>query len=152
MDAIAKLLADPGKSGVYHLNRDARQLAQAATDAGLAAWRVDIGHAHDKQDFLDLVSKALNFPKTFGGNWDALADCLRDLSWIEATSGNKGYLLILEKSKHFCAAHKHEFDEAIEILGETAKFWRGQGKPFWGLIGGPQGWDSGCPPMPATLP
>ena len=144
MDATAELLADAGKAGVYHLNRDPRQLAQAAAGAGLAAWRVDIGHAHDKEDFLDYVSAALNFPKTFGGNWDAFVDCLRDLSWVEG----KGYVVILEKSKHFCAAHKHEFDEAVSVLGDAAEFWKGQGKPFWGLIGGPEGWDSGYPQMP----
>jgi len=146
MDASAKLLADAGKSGVYQLNRDARQLAQAAAEAGLAAWRVDIGHAHGKADFLEHVSTTLNFPKTFGGNWDALADCLRDLSWIEG----KGYVLILEKSKHFCSAHKHEFDEAIGVLSDAAEFWRGQGTPFWGLIGGPDGWDSGYPMLPSA--
>ena len=145
MDASAKLLADAGKSGVYQLNRDARQLAQAAAEAGLAAWRVDIGHAHGKADFLEHVSTTLNFPKTFGGNWDAFVDCLRDLSWVEA----KGYVVILEKSKHFCAAHKHEFDAAIESLSEAAAFWRAQGMPFWGLVGGPDGWDSGYPPLPA---
>ncbi|OFZ99355.1 MAG: hypothetical protein A3H35_07160 [Betaproteobacteria bacterium RIFCSPLOWO2_02_FULL_62_17] len=148
MDATAKLLADAGKSGVYHLNRDPRQLVQCATEAGLAAWRVDIGHAHDKEDFLDHVSAALDFPKTFGGNWDAFVDCLRDLSWIDGQS--KGYVVILEKSKHFCAAHKHEFDEAMEVLSDAAEFWKGQGTPFWGLIGGPDGWDSGYPPLPAA--
>ena len=46
--------------------------------------------------------------------------------------------------------HKHEFDEAIESLTEASEFWKEQGKPFWGLIGGPDGWDSGYPPMPAA--
>lgn len=146
MDAVATLLSRQDLSGVYQLNDDARQLAEAATQAGLCTWRVDIGHAHDKKDFLHLVSTTMNFPKTFGGNWDAFADCLRDLSWIEA----RGYLLILEKSKHFCGAHRHEFDQAVEILGEAAEFWKGQGTPFWALICGPQGWDSGCPALPSA--
>jgi RNAse (barnase) inhibitor barstar len=146
MDAMSSMLGDASKAGVYHLNRDPRQVAQAAEAAGLAAWRVDIGHAHDKEDFLGDLSKALRFPATFGGNWDAFADCLRDLSWVQGS----GYVLILEKSKHFCAAHKHEFDEAISVLAEASKFWREQGRPFWGLIGGPEGWDSGYPPMPGA--
>ena len=147
MIAMGRLLADAGRSGVYHLNRDAHELAQAAAAADLAVWRVDIGHAHGKEDFLRQLAAALGFPQSFGGNWDACVDCLRDLSWI--ADGTQGYVVILEKSKHFSAAHREAFDEAIGVLGEAADFWREQGKPFWGLIGGPDGWDSGIPPLPA---
>ncbi|MDF0531832.1 barstar family protein [Tsukamurella sp. 8F] len=38
-----------------------------------------------KAALLDEVSAALQFPLTFGGNWDALADCLGDLDWIAGT-------------------------------------------------------------------
>jgi RNAse (barnase) inhibitor barstar len=140
----AKLLNDAAKAGVYHLQGDPRQIAEDASQAGLAAFRIDIGHAHDKEDFMGDLSKALKFPATFGGNWDALTDTLRDLSWLQG----KGYVIILEKSKHFAAHHKHEFDEAVDVLKEAATFWKAQGKPFWALIGGPDGWDSGCPKMP----
>jgi hypothetical protein len=91
------------------------------------------------------VAKALAFPASFGGNWDAFADSMRDLSWLPG----KGYVIILEKSKHFAAAHKHEFDEAVDVLKEAATHWKAQGKPFWALIGGPDGWDSGYPKMPS---
>jgi RNAse (barnase) inhibitor barstar len=144
MDSLASLLGDPAKAGVFHLDHDARQLAQAAAEAGLAAFRIDIGHAHDKDDFLEHLSLAMKFPGWFGGNWDALADCLRDLSWVDG----KGYVVILEKSKHFCSGHRHEFEEAIDALKDAAGYWREQGKPFWALIGGPDGWDSGYPHMP----
>jgi RNAse (barnase) inhibitor barstar len=146
MDPIGTLLASPEKAGVYHLVKDAREVAQAAAEAGLSAYRIDIGHAHDKEDFLEDVAKAMNFPDWFGGNWDALADCLKDLSWLEG----RGYVVILEKSKHFCDAHRHEFDQAIDVLKDAAAFWRGQGKPFWALIGGAEGWSSGYPPLPAA--
>jgi RNAse (barnase) inhibitor barstar len=144
MDDLAQALASPEKSGVYHLTKDGRQVAQSATDAGLAAFRIDIGHAHDKKDFLGHLSKAMRFPDWFGGNWDALADALKDLSWIDSA----GYVVILEKSKHFHDAHRHEFDEAVDVLKDAAAFWRGQGKPFWALVGGAEGWKSGYPPMP----
>jgi Barstar (barnase inhibitor) len=35
-----------------------------------------------KADLLAAVAGAGHFPDHFGGNWDALLDCLRDLSWI----------------------------------------------------------------------
>ena len=36
-----------------------------------------------KTDFLACLAKKLRFPSYFGGNWDALQDCLSDLSWLE---------------------------------------------------------------------
>lgn len=139
-------LKSPQRAGVYHLTHDARELGESAAAAGLGVYRIDIGHAHDKKDFIALLSKALRFPSTFGGNWDALADCLKDLSWAQAP----GWVIVLEKSKHFCAGHHHEFEEAMDIMAEAADFWRGEGKPFWTLIGGPEGWKSGWPDMPSA--
>ncbi|MGX2031882.1 barstar family protein [Methylocaldum gracile] len=35
-----------------------------------------------KADLLTAFAHAGHFPDYFGGNWDALLDCLRDFSWI----------------------------------------------------------------------
>jgi len=146
MDPLGAMLADSGQAGVYHLTREAWEIAAAAAAADLACIRIDIGHAHDKADFLAHLSKAMGFPQWFGGNWDALADCLKDLSWLPG----KGWVVVLEKSKHFGAGHSHEFQEAMDLMGEIADYWRAQNKPFWTLIGGPEGWNSGYPAMPAS--
>lgn len=36
-----------------------------------------------KADLLRSLSSQLSFPDWFGWNWDALHDCLRDLSWLQ---------------------------------------------------------------------
>ena len=41
-----------------------------------------IGHVSGKRELLDVLAKQLSFPGYFGYNWDALSECLRDLSWI----------------------------------------------------------------------
>ncbi|QDU81619.1 Barstar (barnase inhibitor) [Polystyrenella longa] len=33
--------------------------------------------------FLDHLAEVLEFPSYFGRNWDALSDCLTDLSWLK---------------------------------------------------------------------
>jgi RNAse (barnase) inhibitor barstar len=35
-----------------------------------------------KQKLLNVLAGRLRFPRYFGHNWDALEDCLRDLSWL----------------------------------------------------------------------
>lgn len=36
-----------------------------------------------KKQLLDALDASLGFPEYFGGNWDALWDCICDLSWLE---------------------------------------------------------------------
>lgn len=36
-----------------------------------------------KEDLFQFLSEQLMFPGYFGRNWDALDECLSDLSWIE---------------------------------------------------------------------
>jgi hypothetical protein len=138
------VLADPAKAGVFHLGPDARAAAQAAASAGLLVAYVDIGHAHDKEHFAEHVAEALRFPGGHDTDWDTFAKGLSDLSWLEA----KGWVVILEKSKHFSAGHGHEFADAMRAMSRAADHWRAAGKPFWTLIGGPEGWKSGWPDLP----
>lgn len=48
---------------------------------GLVA-RVPAG-TRGKRELLHRLAKQLHFPRYFGCNWDALEECLRDLSWLQ---------------------------------------------------------------------
>jgi RNAse (barnase) inhibitor barstar len=144
MTALSIRLGDAESNGVFQLTCEPYEIEREAKGAGLSVARIDIGHAHHKQEFLERVAESLAFPQHFGRNWDALKDCLTDLSWLEA----KGYVLVFEKSRHFGAGHRHEFEEAVEVLRAAAETWKTDGKPFWAFIHGAQGWDSGLPKWP----
>jgi len=133
-------LKDSARAGVFHLSGDAREFARAAAAAGLMVVYVDIHHAHDKEDFIAEASQAMRFPEQ--GDF---AEGLKDLSWMPAN----GWAVILEKSKHFCGGHGAEFRKAMDTMAAAAAHWREQGKPFWTLISGPEGWKSGWPDLPS---
>jgi RNAse (barnase) inhibitor barstar len=84
----------------------------------------------DKEGFLSAVAQALTFPAWFGHNWDALEDCLTDLSWQQAP----GYLVILAHADAFRAADEPAFRMALRIFDAAADHWREDGIPFWTLV------------------
>lgn len=53
------------------------------TGPGDAAVTID-SNVQGKEELLDRVARGLSFPDYFGRNWDALIDCLSDLSWSNA--------------------------------------------------------------------
>lgn len=147
MEPMAKQLADAHQCGVYQLIRSVEEVEQAANKAGLAAFRIDIGDARDKKDFLTRLAAALSFPDWFGGNWDATNDCLTDLEWLPKKTG---YVLVFEKSDHFAVNCKQDFEVATSVLGAAAEFWKEHGRPFWALVRASKGWDSGLPKWPKS--
>jgi hypothetical protein len=59
--------------------------SQALTDAGTLVVRVS-SRIRRKRELFGVLRKQLRLPGYCGGNWDALNDCLRDLSWLEGVS------------------------------------------------------------------
>ena len=56
--------------------------AEFGDEAGLIV-RIPPG-IRSKQKLLAILATKLHFPRYFGWNWDALEECLRDLSWLPA--------------------------------------------------------------------
>lgn len=137
LDTVLATLED---SGVRQIGADVRDVVNAAERLQLKVWRVDIASANGKKDMLDALATAMSFPGHFGANWDALVDCLRDLSWAGTP---RGYVIVIEKCQRFHADHREIFDIATDCLAEASAFWLDQGRPFWVLLSGPAGWDSG---------
>jgi hypothetical protein len=117
-------------SGVYRTPQDMNLLRQAAARVGIAFFVVDIARAKDKEDFLAACATALEFPRGFGGNWDAFADCVQDLSWHAA----RGYVIHLQDAAGFARAAPQDYATAIEILRYAADYWRERGTGFLALV------------------
>lgn len=67
------------KGGLMDVSADSRDEAtDAASRLGMAAFVVDCDRARSRSAVLRAVVKAVDFPEFFGGNLDALYDCLCD--------------------------------------------------------------------------
>ena len=132
---VREVLADPAQGGAYFVDaRESVALADAAEALDFRVAQVDLAGGSDKDSVLRAFATALQFPQWFGGNFDALADSLGDLSWLAA----EGYLLLLEHSEAWREADDENFAILLDILNEAAVTWGDQGVPFWALIPLPQ--------------
>jgi RNAse (barnase) inhibitor barstar len=105
-DSSASLLAAEG-----HIVRFVRG-SKATTKAGL----------------FDEFAAALQFPYTFGANWDALSDALGDLDWLGVAFG---YYVVIWEADRFLSAEPEHLEAFIQIVKDTNESWsKSQRKPF----------------------
>lgn len=95
------------------------------TDAQVGI-RIDLAGCTDKATLLARFAAALQFPDWFGHNWDALSDCLTDLSWLPA----RHYRVELAQPQALRTTAPETLDTVLEILGEAAEFWADEGVIF----------------------
>jgi hypothetical protein len=129
MSKLLQRLSDASKSGLYRV-ATAAAIEEVARGSPLRVWRIDLRGAADKAALLSRVASELRFPAWFGGNWDALEDCLTDLSWAEAG----GHVLLLEGAGALPADERGILGD---VLASAAEYWAEQGRPFFAVfIGG----------------
>lgn len=122
-----KLTLPPAEqNGLYGVPADVAPLRRAARDAGLTWHVVDLQRARGKRALFTAFAREFAFPATFGGNWDALADCLQDLSWRT----EPGRIVLMRGAGTFAAASPDDYATLCEILEVSAQYWRGRKKLF----------------------
>lgn len=105
---------------------DPRPLApalEAAEAAGWATVRLDLDGVRSKAELMRRCGDALGVPEYFGANWDALADALRDLSWLPAAPGR---LLAVTSWRGYAEARPADWETLREVLEEAVDFWRAE--------------------------
>jgi RNAse (barnase) inhibitor barstar len=81
---LGALTAGQVPPGRYRLDRPltVRAIRDELMVAGWGMRIVDGAAMVDRAALFDVFAVACDFPDWFGRNWDAFADCLRDLSWL----------------------------------------------------------------------
>ncbi len=128
---LADMLLQPDQAGAFYLAAShLSPLQDAAAELGFCCAHINLHDCESKDELMRRFASVLEFPEDFGGNWDALADCLGDLSWLAA----KGYVLGLQHSQDYRAHSRHDYATLVSVLEDAADAWRGQGVPFWTFI------------------
>lgn len=121
-----RFLQDASRSGVYRAPR-ADEIVQAASGSGIRVATIPYA---GKPVLLKTIAAALEFPDWFGENWDALEDCLSDLSWRQAA----GHILLFEGARV-----GDDFGVLVDVLRAAAEHWAGRGTPFFAVFIDPAG-------------
>jgi hypothetical protein len=120
MSKLLERLRDPSRSGVYR-SSDGKAILEATRGSGLDVVTIDM----DPADPLGSIARALDFPDWFGANWDALEDCLSDLSWRRGD----GHVLIFASIPDGDARRL-----LLDVLRSSAEYWRARGKPCFAVL------------------
>lgn len=126
MGKLIERLQDASRSGVYRAPR-AEEIREAVRGSSLCLAKIRVD---EKQALLDNIAAALDFPDWFGANWDALEDCLSDLSWREAP----GHVLLFEEARA-----GDDLGVLIDVLRSSAEYWAGRRRPFFAVFIDPAG-------------
>ncbi len=105
--------------------------AQLAKTYGLSLFFVKGQTTTDKWSFLEQMARSLRFPAYFGNNWDALEECLTDLSWLEPSSG---YLILWDDAFRLQTDHPQEFRTAMDVLASAVTHWAASNTPMYVIV------------------
>ncbi|NEX60440.1 barstar family protein [Noviherbaspirillum sp. 17J57-3] len=106
---------------VTDLQEEAARLGQHF----LYAWCAD---AATKQQVLARIAQAFHFPKHFGKNFDALADCLTDLTF--EAGPQPGFLIVIEQLPNTPKFDREARETLLDVFRDAADFWAEKKIPF----------------------
>jgi RNAse (barnase) inhibitor barstar len=108
--SVDHILRDPQLNAVYRLDKPSNRLP-----------RLDGRVLADKDALLAALGWALEFPDYYGLNWDALEECLTDMSWRAGP--------IALHIEHADALASELLHRVMEIFADAAETWREAGRP-----------------------
>lgn len=77
----------------------------------------------NKEQLLRALKEGLCFPDCFGFNWDALQDCITDLSWLQGIV--KVNVVIKNSSKLLNDEEDSSLQVFLDIMDYAVLFWNG---------------------------
>ena len=133
LQALETLLEE-NRGGVWFLpsHLEPKAVAKAAKAADFAYFHIEGRKIARKEQLMNAVATALDFPEHFGDNWDALEECLTDLEWVDG----EGYVIYYDHIDPLLEAHPDQFETLVEILRDAVKSWQDDGEAMVVLLSG----------------
>ena len=121
-DPLALLEADPPCG----CSRDEASLPPAGS--GEIRARISGAEIAGEEELFAALAAALSFPSWFGGNWDALLDCLRDIG--DGDQRPAAVTLVVEDAGMLMAGAPRTAAMLVETWVIAALWWAQRGVPF----------------------
>ena len=86
----------------------------------------DASAGKTKEELLQIIATAGRFPTYFGKNWDAAADCFKDLSWLDAD----GVVVLARNGGQLAACCPASTEILLDVLAEASEVWAARGFAF----------------------
>jgi RNAse (barnase) inhibitor barstar len=140
---------DPDRypSGVYLIDAAQRELSlrRGTFPAEFIIAVLDGTNAATRAGFFQEIARVLSFPDYFGRNWDAVYDCLTDLTWLPAA----GYVLVFDGFDQFATDAPEQWDIGLKVLRQACAFWQPLSRSMVALLYGRSELAPGVPPLPS---
>lgn len=117
-------LRRPGWSCVHFTKEGPSE--EALIESGIALVRIRGAAVRGRDDMMDALAIGFSFPAYFGRNWDAVDECLRDLSWLPA----EGYVLLVSGADDLWRHKPRLAGGLLESWLLCAEDWARRGTPF----------------------
>lgn len=128
------LLHDSTRAGLYHLPAARRAgLPGLAAKRRLALLPVAADRYRNVNEVLHELGRALGFPAWYGGNLDALHDCLTDPDWHP----KRGVVVLITGLEAAHHGDPSRFPTLLAVLRSAAESRSADGAPLWILLDAP---------------
>jgi RNAse (barnase) inhibitor barstar len=135
LNGLSELLTGALPVGVYQWpvpgSTRRSDVGDAATKAGWRLYWLAGQAVTDQREFLQLCADTFAFPDWFGHNWDALYDCLTDLTWENPSAP---HLVIYAGWQALAQEEPESFATALEIFKEAQTLWLDSPTPMAVLL------------------
>jgi len=130
--SLAERLADSSKEHLCCLSPEREaETRQASTELGFRIWKVRLPKTFSPETIIESFGEALNFPASYGRNWNSLIDCLRYLP------ESKGHIILVESIDSLWGQDPtlyYKLTHILKDLGEESHAWKDSRVSFKTLL------------------